>query len=77
MIDFDEILSRLKLLHAQQHNKKKAYDKDIAMILGVTPEYFAVIKKRKKIPYKEIALFCHERKMCINWVLFGESLMPH
>ncbi len=73
MIDFDTILARLRLLYTSKNKKKKAYDKDVALMLGLSPEYFAVIKKRGKIPYRELILFCHETKISINWLFFGDE----
>ncbi len=74
MIDFSDTISRIKQIISKDQKKQRIYNKDIAKALGLTPEYFAVIKKRGKIPYEAIANFCKERKISINWILFGQEL---
>ncbi|MDY0195954.1 MAG: hypothetical protein RBR33_07850, partial [Sulfurovaceae bacterium] len=56
-MEFEKIISRLKELISQTSESKKIYDKDVAMALELDPQYFAVIKKRKKIPFEAIAYF--------------------
>ncbi len=73
MIAFDPVSSRIKELLTSHNKKKRIYNKDIAKALDLTPEYFAVIKKRGKIPYKAIATFCHHNEVSINWVLLGQG----
>jgi hypothetical protein len=72
MIHFDSVMSRIKeLLSSKIQDRVK--DKDIAMALQLTPSYYAVIKRRKKVPYEAIALFCKEEKVTINWVLLDQK----
>lgn len=72
MIDFIEVSERIRtVLHATL-GKKKIYDRDIAYALNLDPQYYAVIKKRKKIPYEAIALFCQQHKISMNWILFEQ-----
>lgn len=73
MIVFDHVMYRIKELLSSSNNKQRIYNKDIAGALSLTPEYFAVIKKRGKIPYEAIASFCQKRKISINWILFGQE----
>ena len=73
MIIFQDMMARIEKSLEQEHNKQRIYNKDIAQALKLTPEYFAVIKKRGKIPYEAIAMFCYDRKISINWVLFGQE----
>ncbi|MEA3419632.1 MAG: helix-turn-helix domain-containing protein [Campylobacterota bacterium] len=73
MITFDDVMLRIKQIIAANKEKQRIYNKEIAQALGLTPEYFAVIKKRGKIPYEAIATFCRNRKISINWVLFGQE----
>ncbi|RLA73829.1 MAG: hypothetical protein DRG30_05840 [Epsilonproteobacteria bacterium] len=74
MIDFSDSTLRIKQIISKDQKKQRIYNKDIAEALGLTPEYFAVIKKRGKIPYEAIAYFCKERQISINWILFGQEL---
>jgi len=71
--DFSTILSRLKELIAAETGKTKVKDKEVAAALGLTPEYFAVIKKRGKIPYDAILRFCIARGVSANWVIGGQT----
>ena len=73
MINFSDIILRIKKIITEDREKQKIYNKDIAQALELSPEYFAVIKKRGKIPYEAIAHFCKERKISINWILFGQE----
>ena len=74
MIDFNDSILRIKQIIAKDQKEEHIYNKDIARALGLTPAYFAVIKKRGKIPYEAIAHFCKERKISINWIFFGQEL---
>ena len=49
MIDFLEVTERLRNILTTTLKKNKIYDRDIAEALGLEPQYYAVIKKRKKI----------------------------
>jgi len=73
MIQFNEIMQRIEELIAVGNDTRRIYNKEIAQALNLTPEYFAVIKKRGKIPYEAIATFCRNREISINWVLFGQK----
>ncbi|MBN2768953.1 MAG: hypothetical protein JXQ68_07585 [Campylobacterales bacterium] len=57
----------------KETKSKRVYDKDIALLLGLEPQYFAVIKKRGKIPYKELAQFCFDNEIDLKWMLFGKT----
>jgi len=73
MIDFSEVSNRLREIISTQHSKNKILDKDIALSLELKPEYYAVIKRRKKIPYKNIAYFCKEHSVNMNYILMEEE----
>ena len=66
-------MQRIEKIIAADRKKRRVYNKEIAQALELTPEYFAVIKKRGKIPYEAIATFCRNREISINWVLFGQE----
>jgi len=70
--DFTEITERLKENIKNRLNRQKIYDKDMATALGVTPSYYAVIKRRKKILFEEILYYCHMNNIDINWLFFGK-----
>jgi len=73
MIAFNEVARRVEQLLILQTGRKHIYNKEIAEALGLTAEYYAVIKKRGKIPYRAIALFCRTNRISMNWILFGQE----
>ena len=73
MIDFHDVIQRIKKVLTLQINKEKIRDRDIADALALDPQYFAVIKRRKKIPYESIAHFCKKHKISINWILLAQK----
>ncbi|MDD2451818.1 hypothetical protein [Sulfurovum sp.] len=73
MIDFLEVSGRIRTILHTTLQKEKIYDRDIAHALDLDPQYYAVIKKRKKIPYEAIALFCQKHKISMNWILFNQK----
>ncbi len=73
MIDFFEIIGRIRDILSKQLKKEKILDRDIADALTLDPQYFAVIKKRKKIPYEAITYFCKQHKISMNWILVEQK----
>jgi len=73
MIDFYEAIQRIKQILSFQLQKEKILDKDIADALNLDPQYFAVIKRRRKIPYEPIAHFCKKHHISMNWILFSQK----
>lgn len=73
MIDFTAIIERLKTILSEEHQKTKIYDRDVASALELDPQYFAVIKRRNKVPYEAIAHFCKAHHISINWILFQQQ----
>ena len=73
MIDFSEVMQRIKIVLSSQIKKNKVLDKDIALALQLDPQYYAVMKKRNKIPYESIAYFSKSQKLSMNWVLLAQK----
>ena len=73
MIAFKDVMQRVKEILQQTTGKEKILDKDIADALHLDPQYFAVIKRRNKIPYESLAYFCRSYKISMNWVLLKQS----
>ena len=73
MIDFHEVMQRVKEILSTQSKKEKILDRDIADSLKLDPQYFAVIKRRQKIPYEPLAHFCKHHKISLNWVLLAQE----
>ncbi len=73
MIDFVEVMQRMKSILLPQSTSKKVLDKDVAIALELDPLYYAVMKKRKKIPYESLAYFCKKEKISINWMLLEQK----
>lgn len=73
MIDFHEVMYRVREILSMQNKKEKILDRDIANSLDLDPQYFAVIKRRKKIPYESLAHFCKHHKISLNWILLAQK----
>ncbi|HID43817.1 MAG TPA: hypothetical protein EYP30_08640 [Archaeoglobaceae archaeon] len=73
MIEFQDVMLRVKEILLQENNREKIRDKDIADSLNLDPQYFAVIKRRKKIPYENLAYFCKKHYINLNWILLEQS----
>jgi len=73
MIDFHEVMQRVKQILSTQSKKEKILDRDIADSLELDPQYFAVIKRRKKIPYESLAYFCKHHNISMNWILLAQQ----
>ena len=73
MIDFNDVMLRIRQVMTLQEKKEKIRDRDIAAALLLEPQYFAVIKKRKKIPYESIAHFCKKHHISMNWILLAQK----
>jgi hypothetical protein len=73
MIDFYEVMRRMKLVLSTQIKKEKVLDKDVALALKIDPQNYAVIKRRKKIPFESIAYFSKQNKLNMNWLLFEQK----
>jgi SOS-response transcriptional repressor LexA len=72
MIDFSEVIEKLKDIVSQSRVGARIYDKDVAAELGISQATFATMKKRNSIPYREILEFCAKRKISINWLFFDQ-----
>jgi len=73
MINFHEVMQRVKEILSAQTQKEKIRDRDIADSLELDPQYFAVIKRRQKIPYESLAHFCKHHKISLNWILLAQK----
>jgi len=73
MIIFKDVMQRVKEVLIVKSKKDKILDRDLANSLQLDPQYFAVIKKREKIPYKHLAYFCKKSKVNLNWVLLNQE----
>ena len=73
MIDFKTVMQRIREILMSQNKQKKILDREIASALHLDPQYFAVIKKRNKIPYEAIAYFCKEKHISMNWILLEQE----
>ncbi|MFT7824779.1 MAG: hypothetical protein ABXS92_08445 [Sulfurimonas sp.] len=73
MIDFLEVSKRIRIILQSKLQKQKIYDRDVAAALELDPQYYAVIKRRNKIPYEAIAHYCKKNCISINWVLFHQK----
>ena len=72
MVEFHEVIERLKDILSTKKIGGKVYDKDVAAELGIGQATFATMKKRRSIPYREIMEFCARKKISINWLFFDQ-----
>jgi len=70
-IHFHNIMQRLETVLREKKNKEKILNKELASELGLSPDYYAVIKKRDKVPYLSLALFAQKENLNLNWLLLG------
>lgn len=68
---FHNVIQRLEEVLRERYHKEKILNKEIALELGLTPDYYAVIKKRGKVPYLSLALFAQREQLNLNWLLLG------
>ena len=73
MIHFYDVMQRIQHILKVLHKKDKIFDKEIALALKLDPKYFAVIKRRRKIPYEAIAYFAKVHKLNMNWILLAQK----
>lgn len=73
MLPFEEIVERIKDILSKEIGEKKIYDKDVARALGLRPEHLSMLKKRGKVPFKELLDFCAQRNISINWLLYDQD----
>jgi hypothetical protein len=73
MVDFYEVMQRIREILSTQIKKEKILDKDIAHALHINPQNYAVIKRRKRIPYEAIAYFSKTNKINMTWILFAQK----
>jgi DNA-binding Xre family transcriptional regulator len=60
-MDFEKIIEKIKDIISTEIGNRKVLNKDVANALGITPENLSILKKRNKIPFKEIALFLKKK----------------
>jgi repressor LexA len=72
MQNYNEILEKIKDILSQELGNKKIFDKDIAIVLGISYDNFRKQKARSSIPYYEIMSFLAKRNISINWFFFNQ-----
>lgn len=74
MVDFSEVIEKIKDVISSRKDSKKIFDKDVADILGIPQASFATMKKRNSIPYQELLEFCATKKISANWLFFDQAV---
>ena len=73
MLNYKEIIEKLKDIISQELNNKKIFDKDIALVLEIDYDNFRKQKTRNSsIPYPQIMSFLAKRNISINWFFFNQ-----
>lgn len=70
MKDFEAIIAEIKLYLAINSNKK-VLDKDVAEALSMSQANFATIKRRNRIPYRNVLEFCNQEDICCRKIFFN------
>ena len=73
MNDLLTITNKLKTL-LSQITQSKVQDKDLALVLGITPANLASMKRRNSIPYRAILDFCVRHHINANTLLFNRPV---
>ena len=73
MRKINEVIEKIKDIIAKTINGNKVFDKDVASALKITPNTFATMKNRGKIPYEEVIGFCVKHKISVNWLLYEQD----
>jgi repressor LexA len=72
MINFSEILEKIKDILSQELGNKRVLDKDISSVLEINYDNFRKQKARGSIPYYEIMSFLAKKNISINWFFFNQ-----
>ncbi len=73
MIAFTDVMGRVREVLMLQTQRTKIKDREVALALNLDPQYFAVIKRRNKLPYEALAHFCKTHRISLNWILFAQN----
>jgi hypothetical protein len=73
MIEFKDVMNRIRQILLLQRDKNRIFDKELAEALHLDPQYYAVIKKRNKVPYEAVAHFAKNHNINMNWILFEKT----
>ncbi len=73
MLNINEVIEKIKDIIAKKVEGRKVFDKDVARELRITPNTFATMKNRGKIPYEEVIAFCVKNKISVNWLLYEQD----
>lgn len=69
-----EVAEKIKDILSTKKKGKKVFDDDVAGVLRIIPANFATMKKRNKIPFKEIVLFCERCGLDPRDILFDRKV---
>jgi phage repressor protein C with HTH and peptisase S24 domain len=72
MLDFIDIVEKIKDIISTTKRGARVFDKDVAAELDISQATFATMKKRRSIPYREILEFCARKKISVNWLFFDQ-----
>ena len=73
-MNHDNVMEKLKLVLSLSLSKKIVSNIELADALGITRQHLCVVKNRNKVPVRDISYFCALHNVCINWVLFDQSV---
>lgn len=75
-MQLNEIIEKIKDILSNEQDSK-VLDKDVAAALWLSKDSLSHMKRKNSIPYEQIAKFCAQRKISINWVLYNQLPKSH
>lgn len=73
-MNFSTIIEKIKDIISKEIGDRKVLNKDVAKVLGITPENLSILKSRNRVPYEEVLYFCAKKRISINWMLFEQDV---
>ncbi|WP_345969628.1 hypothetical protein WCX72_09905 [Sulfurimonas sp. HSL1-6] len=67
---FADMVERMKDVLSNEIGGKVC-DKNVAFSLEIEPAVMANMKYKNRIPYDAVTGFCIEKRVSVNWMLFG------
>ena len=74
MLSLEEVIERIKDIISLEIGDKKVRDYMVSDALEISRTNLSNYKKKDVMPMEEIAAFCADRKISINWLVYDQKL---